>query len=139
MITSILFIKKSEEKLHFYVNYKGLNAIIVKNHYFLPLIFKILNHLNCTKIFIKLNIISTFNKLQIKKENETFIIFHICFSLFKYLIIFFDLCNESASFQKYINDILWEYLNKFCTVYLDDILIYSDNEAEHKIYIKHIF
>ena len=50
----------------------------------------------------------------------------------------FSLCNGSASFQKYINDILWEYLNKFCTAYLNDILIYSDNEAEHEIYIKHI-
>ena len=52
--------------------------------------------------------------------------------------MFFSLCNEPASFQKYINDIFWKYLNKFCTVYLNDILIYSDNETEHKIHIKHI-
>ena len=50
----------------------------------------------------------------------------------------FDLCNGPASFQEYINDILHKYLNKFCTVYLDDILIYSNNETEHEIYIKHI-
>ena len=43
------------------------------------------------------------------------------------------------SFQKYINDILHEYLNKFCTAYLNNILIYSNNEAEHKIHIKYIF
>ena len=121
------------------MNYKNLNVIIIKNHYFLSLIFKTFNYLNYVKIFIKLNIISVFNKFQIKEKNKIFITFYICFSLFKYLIMFFSLYNEFASFQKYINDIFYKYLNKFCTVYLDDILIYSDNETEHKIHIKHIF
>ena len=50
----------------------------------------------------------------------------------------FSLCNEPASFQNYINNTLREYLDDFCTVYLDDILIYSDNEAEHEIHIKRV-
>ena len=50
----------------------------------------------------------------------------------------FGLCNGPALFQNYINDTLHEYLDDFCTAYLDDILIYSDIEAEHKIHIKHI-
>ena len=105
-VTPVLFIKKSEEELHFCMNYRGLNAITVKNHYPLSLIFKIFNHLNCAKIFMKLNIISAFNRFQIKKENEAFTVFHICFNFFEYLIMFFSLCNRPASFQKYINDIL---------------------------------
>ncbi len=48
----------------------------------------------------------------------------------------FDLCNELALFQKYINDILREFLDKFCIAYLNDILIYNDNELEYKIYVK---
>ena len=50
----------------------------------------------------------------------------------------FGLCNGPASFQNYINDTLQEYLNNFCTVYLDDILIYSEIEAEHEIHVKHV-
>ena len=50
----------------------------------------------------------------------------------------FSLCNGSASFQNYINNTLREYLNDFCTVYLDDILIYSDNKAEHEIHVKRV-
>ena len=120
------------------MNYRGLNVITVKNCYFLFLISEIFNHLNCVKTFTKLNIISVFNKFQIKKENEIFIVFYIHFSFFKYLIMLFSLYNRPASFQKYINDIFQKYLNKFCTVYLNDILIYSNNETEHKIHIKHI-
>ncbi len=48
----------------------------------------------------------------------------------------FNLCNESVSFQKYINNTLCKHLNKFCTAYLNDILIYFDNELEHEIHVK---
>jgi len=50
--------------------------------------------------------------------------------------MFFDLCNEFISFQKYINNTLHEYLNKFYIIYLNDILIYSNNELEHEIHVK---
>ena len=136
MTISILFVKKSKDELRFCVNYKDLNAIIVKNRYSLSLIFKTLNYLSRVKIFIKLNIISTFNRLRIQKEDEALIVFRIRFDLFKYFVMLFDLCNELALFQKYINDILREFLDKFCIAYLNDILIYNDNELEYKIYVK---
>ncbi len=138
MIISVLFIKKLKEELRFYVNYQDLNTITVKNWYFLSLISEMLNHLNWAKIFIKLNIISVFNRLQIKEENETFIVFCTWFELFKYLVMLFNLCNESVLFQKYINNILCKHLNKFYTAYLNDILIYFNNELKHEIHVKFI-
>jgi len=74
-IISVLFIKKLEEELCFCMNYRDLNAITVKNQYSLSLISETLNHLSWAKIFIKLNIISAFNRLQIKEEDEAFIVF----------------------------------------------------------------
>ncbi len=136
MIISVLFIKKFEEQLHFCVNYWDLNAITVKNQYSLLLISETLNHLSRVKIFIKLNIIFAFNRLWIKEEDETLIIFCTRFELFKYLVMLFNLCNESVSFQKYINNILHEHLNKLCTAYLNDILIYFNNELKHEIHVK---
>ncbi len=136
MIISVLFIKKFEEELCFCVNYRDLNAITVKNQYSLSLISETLNHLSWVKIFIKLNIISAFNQLWIKEENEAFIVFCTRFELFKYLVMLFDLYNESVLFQKYINNTLCKHLNKFCTAYLNDILIYFDNEFKHEIHVK---
>lgn len=43
----------------------------------------------------------------------------------------FGLCNAPGTFQGYINSSLLEYLDIFCTAYLDDVLIYSDNEKDH--------
>jgi len=48
----------------------------------------------------------------------------------------FNLYNEFISFQKYINNILREHLNKFYTAYLNDILIYFNNELKHEIHVK---
>jgi len=136
MIASVLFIKKLKEELHFCVNYRDLNAITVKNRYSLSLISETLNCLSQAKIFIKLNIISAFNRLWIKEEDEAFIVFCTRFKLFKYLVMLFDLCNEFVLFQKYINNTLHEHLDKFCTAYLNDILIYFDNELKHEIHVK---
>ncbi len=51
-------------------------------------------------------------------------------------MLLFDLINDSASFQQYMNDVLWDFLNDFCQVYLDDILIYSKTQWEHKQHVK---
>ena len=37
-----------------------------------------------------------------------------------------------------MNDMLFDYLDDFCTAYLDDILIYSDNELEYEHYVKKV-
>jgi len=48
----------------------------------------------------------------------------------------FKLKNVLVTFQRLINDMLREYLNDFVIIYLDDILIYSDNL---KIHYKHMY
>ena len=34
-----------------------------------------------------------------------------------------------------MNDVLFDYLDDFYTAYLDDILIYSDNELKHEEHV----
>ena len=82
-------------------------------------------------IFIKLNIIAAFNKLQMAEGEEWKTAMCICYELFKYLVMPFSLCEASSSFQSYINDILQDCLNIFTTAYIDDILIYSKSVKEH--------
>ena len=48
----ILFIKKKNDSLKLYINYKNLNKIIVKNRYLLSLIKKSLDKLEKIKIYI---------------------------------------------------------------------------------------
>ena len=48
----------------------------------------------------------------------------------------FRFTEGPASWQRFINNVLWEYLNKFCTAYLDNILIYSSNLKEYKDHVR---
>src|SRR5205809_6224545 len=50
----------------------------------------------------------------------------------------FELTNALAIFQKLINHVLYNHLNEFVIAYLDDILIYSENEEDHEKHIKKI-
>jgi len=50
----------------------------------------------------------------------------------------FELKNVLVIFQRLINNILREYFNDFVIIYLDDILIYSDNLEMHHKYIHKI-
>ena len=94
----MLFIKKPGGGLRFYVDYRGLNAVTVKNRYPLPLILETLNRLSRAKIFTKLDIISAFNRLRIREGDEFLTVFRTRFGLFEYLIIPFSLYNRPASF-----------------------------------------
>ncbi len=69
-------------------------------------------------------------------NNENYIIFIIALKAYKYTVLSFKLTNELIFFQQYINDILWNFLNDFCQVYLDDILIYSKIRKKHKDHVK---
>ena len=48
--------------------------------------------------------------------------------LFEWLVTPFGLVNAPASFQRYINENLPEYLDMNATVYMDDVLIYTDSD-----------
>jgi hypothetical protein len=48
----------------------------------------------------------------------------------------FGLANALATFQAYIYKALRYLINSICIVYLNDILIYSKDEKEHKHHIK---
>jgi len=61
----ILLIKKLGGGIQFYINYRGLNVITIKNQYFIPLIYKTFKRLNQVKVYIKLDIITAFNHLRI--------------------------------------------------------------------------
>ena len=96
--SSIFFIVKFNESLHFCVDYRKLNAIIKKNQYSIFLIEETLIRVMNCKYLIKLNIIVVFNKLRMHSNNENLIIFVIFMKVYKYHVLSFDLMNKSASY-----------------------------------------
>jgi hypothetical protein len=92
-------------------------------------------NLSKAKWFTKLDIYRVYNLLDMAKGEEQKTAFCTCYCLFDSLVMPFGLTNAPVIFQNYINKILAPYLDYFCTAYLNDTLIYSDNFEEHQQYV----
>ncbi len=134
--SSILFIEKKDNSLHFCMNYQKLNALIKRDRYSILLINEVLAWIQDSKYLTQLNIIITFNKFHMSFESENLITFITFFNIYKYKVILFELINELTFFQHYINNILFKCLHKFCQIYLNDILIYSKILKKHRTHVK---
>ncbi len=134
----VLFILKANKDLWFCVDYWKLNAIIKRNRYSLSLIDEIINKIVDCKHLTQLNIILMFNKLWMHSDSKNYTTFIIALEVYKLKVLSFKLINVFILFQQYINDVLWDFLNDFCQVYLNDILIYSKTQWEHKQHVKMI-
>jgi len=54
------------------------------------------------------------------------------------LVTLFSLYNAPAIFQNYINHILYNALDNYCTAYLNNILIFSKTRAKHTRHVKEV-
>ena len=61
---------KKNNRLRLCVNYRDLNAIIIKNRHLFSLISETLNRLCESKIFTKLNLKNVYHKFRIKIDDE---------------------------------------------------------------------
>ena len=102
------------------------------------LINKTLARLAKAKIYMKLDIQQAFHHIRIDPASEELMTFCTCYNAYKYKVLPFGLTNGLATYQRYMNDILFDYLDVFYTVYLDDILIYSEDLLEHEIHVKKV-
>ena len=64
-------------------------------------------------------------------DSEELTTFHTRYGAYKCKVLLEGLTNGPATYQRYMNDILFDYLDNFCTAYLDDILVYSKDPLKH--------
>jgi len=129
----VFFIKKKDGSLRLVQDYRVLNAVTVKNRYPLPLISELVSQLHGAKYFTKLDVRWDFNNVRIKPGDEWKTAFCTNRSLFEPLVMFFGMTNSSTTFQTMMNDILRTLIAEgIVVVYLDDILIFTRTEKEHK-------
>jgi hypothetical protein len=131
----ILFVKKKSGELRLCVDYRGLNAVSVKDRYPLPLIGELLDRLRGATVFTKIDLRSAYNLVRIAAGDEWKTAFRTRYGQYEYKVMPFGLCNAPATFQRFINLVLHDYLDNFCVAYLDDILVFSTTTAEHEQHV----
>ena len=134
----VIFAPKKDGTLRFCIDYRGLNAVTIKDRSPIPLIGEILDRLNGSRVFSKIDLKNAYYRIRIKEGDEWKTSFKTRYGLFEYLVMPFGLTNAPATFQAYINRALRGYIDDFCIVYLDDILIFSQDEAEHREHVEKV-
>ena len=120
------------------VDYRALNKITVKNRYPLPKIEELLDRLRGAKYFTKIDLHSGYHQIRVRDEDIPKTAFVTRYGAFEFLVMPFGLCNAPATFQRIMNTILRDGLDRFVLVFLDDILIFSRTQEEHALHIRSV-
>jgi len=126
------FIKKKDGKLQLVQDYQQLNTLTVKNQYPLPLIPELIDHLQNTTLFTKLDIQWGYNNVQIKDGDQWKGAFKTNLGLYKPCVMFFGLMNSPSTFQTMMDTIFQSLIETGkVVVYMDDILVATPNNTPH--------
>ena len=108
----------------------------IKNRYPLPLIQEMLARLQKVRWYTKLDLRDGYYHLHIAEGGEWKTAFWTRYGHFEYQVMPVSLTNARGSFQHFINDIIRDFLDIFCTAFLHDILIYSNMLKENKKHMR---
>lgn len=89
----VLFVKKPGGGLRFCVDYRGLNSIIKRDRYPLPLIKETLQQLSKARYFTKLDVCTAFHRLRIRPGDEWKTAFRTRYGQYEWLVMPFGLCG----------------------------------------------
>ena len=127
----ILFVKKKSRELWFCIDYCSLNRISKKDRYPLPLLSDLLDTLKKARVYTKIDLRHAYHLVRIADGEEWKTTFRTRYGSFEWLVVPFGLTNTPATFQRFMNDIFHDLLDVCVVVYLDDILIYSEDMSQH--------
>jgi len=134
----IKFRTKKNGEIQLCVDFKRYNKRMIKHSHPIPKITDIYEKVKSATIFTKINIKSAFDAIRIRQGDEFKTAIKTKFGIFEYLVMPQGLPDGPAIFQSFIEGILGNVLNQFVQVYMDDILIYSNDFTQHINHVKNV-
>jgi hypothetical protein len=131
-----IFVKKKDQSLRMCVDYRPMNAVTVRNKYPLLRIDILFDQLSKAKVFFKIDLRSGYHQIKIRSKDVPKTAFSTRYSLYEYLVMSFGLTNAPTHFMYLMNSVFMPELDKFVVVFIDDILIYSENEEDHAEHLR---
>ncbi|XP_017979813.1 PREDICTED: RNA-directed DNA polymerase homolog [Theobroma cacao] len=132
----LLFVKKKDGSVRLCIDYRELNKATMKNRYPLPRIDDLFDQLKGAQVFSKINLQSGYHQLKVRIEDVPKTAFCTRYGHYEFLDMPFELTNAPATFLDLMNRVYKPYLDKFVVVFIDDILVYSSNSADHKEHLR---
>jgi hypothetical protein len=87
-------------------------------------------------VFSKIDLRLRYHQIKIRPQDIPKTTFSTRYDLYEYLVISFGLTNAPAYFMYLMNSVFIPELDKFVIVFIDDILVYSENEEDHAEHLR---
>ncbi|KAL0148254.1 hypothetical protein M9458_056486, partial [Cirrhinus mrigala] len=136
--SSFFFVGKKDGGLRPCIDYRQLNSQILQQPYPLPMVPAALEELCGAQVFTKLDLQSAYNLVRIGAGDEWKTAFVTPTGHYEYQVMPYGLSISPSVFQTFMNKVFREFLHRFVVVYVDDILIYSRNMAEHRQHVQQV-
>ncbi len=117
-------------------NYRQLNMNIVTDRYPLHRIDDILADAGTRKIWSKLDMTDSFFHTKMHPDSIPLTAVNTPFGLYKWTVMPQGMKNSPSVHQHHVNEALHEFIRKFCHIYLDDIIIWSQLLEEHQEHVR---
>ncbi|QRW23208.1 Retrotransposable element Tf2 protein [Rhizoctonia solani] len=134
----VMFVPKKDGSRCLVVDYCCLNNRTKKNVYPLPRPNDLMAQLRGAKVFTKLDLQWGYNNVRVKEGDEWKTAFRTKYGLYKSLVMTFGLTNAPAAFQHFMNELFKDLLDVCVIIYLNDILIYSKDDASHTQHVHEV-
>ena len=137
---SLVIVKKKDGKNRICVDYRPLNNITLKDGHPLPRLDDSLDALAQAKTYTTLDMTSGYHQVEVAPEDRDKTAFvdgrghHL-----RYKTMPFGLCNAPATFQRLMEKVLEGMIWKYAVVYLDDVVIFSQDPEEHMKHLQQVF
>ncbi|KAJ9567767.1 LOW QUALITY PROTEIN: hypothetical protein OSB04_003733 [Centaurea solstitialis] len=134
----VLFVKKKDGSMRMCIDYHELNKVTVKNRYPLPRIDDLFDQLQGAGCFSKIDLRSGYHQVRVKEDDVPKTAFRTRYGHYEFLVMPFGLTNAPAVFMDLMNRVCRPFLDKSVIVFIDDILVYSKDEAEHERHLREV-
>ncbi|MCG8044577.1 MAG: RNase H-like domain-containing protein [Candidatus Thiodiazotropha endolucinida] len=138
--SNVVLVRKKDGSLRFCVDFRKLNSRTVKDAYSLPRIDDTIDTLLGAKFFSKLDLRSGYWQVEMKEEDKHKTAFSVGnLGFYECNRMAFGLTNAPATFQRLMERTMGELNLKECLIFLDDILIFSENFEDHLDRLEAVF
>lgn len=131
-------VRKRDSTLRLCIDYRKLNQKTVKHGEPIPRIQDALDGLAGSQWFSVLDQGKAYHQGIVKDECKPFTVFVTPWGLYEWNRIPFGLTGAPGTFQRFMNDVLEDFRDKFCIPYIDDIIVYSDSFTNHLQHLRAI-